>query len=83
MSNTDEILITRTTYSPLAIMGWVGVLLGLVAGVLQLWQPSAVGIAFLAIGLIAGGVTVSFAGPVKRTTRHWVKLNRANRPANK
>ena len=66
MSNTDDALVRRTTYSPLAILSWGAVLLGMLAVALQIWHPSAVGITFSTMGLIIGGVNVFLAGPIKR-----------------
>lgn len=60
--------ITVTRYNVTAFIGWVGILIGLVGCAIQFFHPSAVGFAFLATGLIGGGITVTFAGPLRTIT---------------
>lgn len=76
MPKHDEVTITRTTYNPAAILGWAGLAVGLAGSAVQLVRPTEVGIAALTVGLIASGVCVTLAGPLRRKTRHTLKLAR-------
>lgn len=69
-----KIKITRTRYNVLAILGWVGLMSGLVNGVIQYNAPTSFGVASLAFGLIIAGLTVSFAGPWKSIEKRDVDL---------
>ncbi len=69
---TTELTITRYNFA--AMMGWAGILIGLVGAAVQYFVPSAPGIYLLAVGLIGGGLTVTFAGPWRTVTRRKVTL---------
>lgn len=70
--------ITKTRYNLTALIGWAAIVIGLVSAGVQLYKGSASSIILLAIGMIGGGITVMFAGPLKTTTTQLVDLRPAN-----
>lgn len=73
-----EIKITR--YNLAALIGWASILIGLVGAAGQYLFPSTPGIYFLTVGLVGGGITVTFAGPLRTITKRKVKLNACKNP---
>ena len=64
--------ITATHYNVTAIIGWFGLLVGLMGCAVQYFAPSVLGFVFLAIGTVGGGVTIAFAGPWRTIERRTV-----------
>jgi hypothetical protein len=69
-----ETKITVTRYNVTTLIGWIGLLLGLVGAALQFFTPSPIGFAFLTVGLIGGAITITFSGPLKTVTVRKVQL---------
>ena len=67
--------ITVTKYNVTAALGWLGLIIGLVSGVIQYFSPSSPAIWFLSAGLIGGGIAITFSGPLKTRTKRTVTLN--------
>lgn len=65
-----------------ALLGWVAVVIGLIGAALQYFQPSWPGFAFLALGLVGGAITITFAGPFKTVTEHLVEVKQVVRDEN-
>lgn len=82
-TNLEKVMeaeLTITRYNIAALIGWAGVVIGLVSATVQYFVPSAPGIYFLAVGLIGGGVTVTLAGPWRTVTRRKVTLKACKHP---
>lgn len=77
-----KIKVYRTTYNTAALLGWIAVVIGLIGAALQYFQPSWLGFAFLAIGLVGGAITITFAGPFKTVTEHLVEAKQVVRDEN-
>lgn len=71
--------LTITHYNITALIGWAGILLGLVGAAIQYFVPSAPGIYYLVIGLIGGGITLTFAEPWRTITKRQVELRECER----
>ena len=69
-----ETEVTITRYNVAALLGWVGLIIGLVGGVLQYFYPSSPGVWFLTVGMIGGGITITLAGPLKTRSSRRVQL---------
>jgi hypothetical protein len=67
-------VLTITRYNITALIGWVGVIVGLVGASVQYFIPSAPGIYLLAVGLVGGGIAVSLAGPWRTITTRQVDI---------
>ncbi|WP_304350847.1 hypothetical protein [Comamonas testosteroni] len=67
-----KIKITKTNYNFTTLIGWTGVVLGLIGAAVQYFQPSWPGFIFLAVGLVGGAITITFSGPLKTVTEHLV-----------
>lgn len=76
-----ETEITVTRLNLIALIGWVGFFLGLLGGALQYLHPSLPGVWFLVVGLVGGGITITFSGPLRTKTTRRVQL-RAVAPTN-
>lgn len=72
-------VITRNRYNIIAILGWCGLALGLVAAVVQYINPTTPGFMSLCFGLIGGGITVTFTGPWRVVTKHDVTLQQLDK----
>lgn len=69
-----DMLITKTCYNVAAISGMIALTLGLVAASLLLFfGVSGPGYVALAVGLIGGGIAVTFSGPLRTVTMHKMK----------
>ena len=69
-----QTVITATRYNLTAIIGWIGFVIGLVGCAVQYFAPSPLGFALLTIGLVGGGATISFAGPLRTITHRTVQV---------
>lgn len=72
---TVETEITTVRYNFTALLGWLGLCIGLVGGVAQYVYPSVTGFVFLVIGLVGGGITITFSGPLKTTIKRKIHLH--------
>lgn len=70
-----ETELTITRYNVAALLGWAAIGIGLVGGAVQYFVPSAPGVYFLAVGLVGGGITVTFAGRLRLVTKRKVRLH--------
>lgn len=72
--------LTITRYNITALIGWFGILIGLVGALVQYFVPSSPGIYFLAVGLIGGGITVTLTGPWRTVSKRQIALMECARP---
>lgn len=69
-----ETEITITRYNLSSLLGWIGLLLGLLAAIGQYFSPTTAGLITLVVGLICGGVAVTFSGPLRIIEKRKVRL---------
>lgn len=77
---TMEIEVVVTRYNITALIGWAGIMVGLIGAVAQYFNPSSPEIYFLAAGLIFGGVVVTCAGSWRTVKRYKVPIGYGDRP---
>lgn len=66
--------VTETRYNVNAVIGWVGLFVGLIGCAVQFFRPSVLGFVFLAVGVVGGGITITLSGPLKTTVTRRVDL---------
>ncbi len=74
----DELKLTVTRYNVAALLGWAGLLTGLVGAAMLYFAPSMPRFAFLVVGMICSGITVTFSGPVRSVSTKTIKAERGN-----
>ncbi len=69
-----EIEVTATRFNVTALIGWASLCVGVVTSALQCFFPTPVGFVFLAIEIVGGAITITFAGPLKTVTKRRAKV---------
>ncbi len=74
----DELEVTETKYDLGVLLCWVAVITGLMGLIARIFFMSEDFLWLSVIGVIAGGVGISFGPSLKSTTTHVVKLKPVN-----
>lgn len=73
-----KIVLTITRWNLGVLAGWFAVIIGIIGLLLHLYMNIEYGIWFGVIGVISGGLAITFGGSIKTSTHKTVNLRPAD-----